>query len=616
MAIVKIKFVKHMAKLVRYVLEGREQNEPVDSHDCEPSHAATDFEAIAQMHNGKGAISAIHIVQSWGSEESKSLAPNDFNALGRQLVEAKFPGHAFLVVTHTETNKIHNHIVVSPWHSETGKKIENKKRHLYELRDINDAICKSRGLTVLDKDAKERRARLPEKVQKMAQFNGRSWIIDLVQKADFAKALATSFDEYTGILFEFGVTARVEEKNITYFYQGQNRGKRGSKLGQNYDKKGLESAFQSNDQKFAQIPNLREQVRGIVGAAVGKKSPLSVTKGALEALPGTTYSQGYNDYSRYTKSQRPGRGPVTAPQVDLSHSVIPIEELRRARNSSIFAYCRANDIALSKNSEGKSVLKGREFVEVEDFGWVNTRNRTKGSLIEFVAAHKDMTHLQAIAHINGNPRLLILEKHIGKIKRSYTSFHIPKEERLKDTDAKVSIAKMLTSFGADANHATTLFKSGQAHVDQSGRIRVFGKDDDGGAFEFVDSGDGEWNRKKVGQFQKPFFELNSHNKKMVLYLDPLSFLKHQGKNAFWGAKHNNDILCLMEPNDQILDQHLAKSRHVSEVQLFLQDKSSNSTVELDFFNNLKSRAAKFGIEVIQFNSQAKSREREADLPSM
>jgi hypothetical protein len=616
MAIVKIKFVKHMAKLVRYVLDGREQNDPVESHDCTPSHAVKDFEAIAQMHNGKGAISAIHIVQSWGREESKALAPSEFNALGRQLVETKFPGHAFVLVTHTETDKVHNHIVVSPWHSETGKKIENKKRHLYELRDINDAICKGRGLSVIDQEGKDRRARLPEKVQKMAQFNGRSWIVDLVQKADFARALATSFDEYTGILFEFGVTVRVEEKNITYFYHGQNRGKRGSKLGRNYDKKGLESAFRSNDQKFAQIPNLREEVRGIVGAAVAKKTSPSGAKNALESLPGTTYSQGYKDYSRYTKTQRPGRAQAAAPQVDLSQSVVPIDELRRARNSSIFAYCRANDIALTKNSDGKMVLKGREFVEVNDFGWANTRNKTNGSLIEFVAYHKGINHLQAIAHINGNPRLLILEQHLGEIKRNYTSFHIPKERQLKDLDAKVNIAKMLTSFGADANHAATLFRAGQAHVDQGGKIRIFGKDDDAGAFEFVEGGDGSWKKQKVGTFQKPFFELNNHNKKLVLYLDPFAFLKHQGKHALWSAKHSDDVLCLMEPDNRVLDQHLAKSRHVSEIQLFLGHSNGVGTVELDFFNNLKSRATKFGIEVKQYSGREKGREREADLPSM
>lgn len=616
MAIVKIKFVKHMAKLVRYVLDGREPNDPVDSHDCTPSHAVKEFDAIAQMHNGKGAVRAIHIVQSWGGEESRALDPGEFNALGRQLVEAKFPGHAFVVVTHTETDKTHNHIVVSPWHTETGKKIENKKRHLYELRDINDAICKGRGLSVINQDAKDRRARLPEKVQRMAQYNGRSWILDLVQKADFARTLATSFDEYAGILFEFGVTTRVEDKNITYFYHDQKRGKRGSKLGLDYDKKGLETAFRSNDRKFAQIPNLRDQVRGIVGAAVSKKATNSVVKGALESIPGTTYTQGYKDYSRYTKTQRPGRGQITGTQLDLSQSVIPVEELRRARNSSIFAYCRANNIALTKNGDGKMVLKGREFVEVEDFGWVNTRNRTKGSLIEFVAAHKDMTHLQAVAHITGNPRLLILEQHLGEIRRNYTSFYIPREKRLRDTDAKVAIAKLLSSFGADSSQAATLFRSGQVHVDQSGKIRIFGKNDDGGAYEFVEIREGQWKRQKIGKFQKPFFELNKNSKKMLLYVDPFAFLKHQKKHAMWESKYSNDVLCLMEPSDRVLDQHLAKSRNISEIQFFLGKSGSVSAVELDFFNNLKTRAAKFGIEVTQHRAQEKSRDREADLPTM
>jgi len=616
MAIVKIKFVKHMAKLVRYVLDGREQNDPVDTHDCSHDSVAKDFEAIAQMHNGKGSVNALHIIQSWGGDESKTLSAIEFNALGKQLVETKFPGHAFLLVTHTETDKVHNHIVVSPWHSETGKKVENKKRHLYELRDINDAICKGRGLSVIDQAGKDRQARLPEKVQKMAQYNGRSWILDLVQKADFARAYATSFDEYTSILFEFGVTARVEEKNITYHYGSKNRGKRVRKLGRHYDKRGLEETFRTNDQKFAQIPGLREQVRGIVGASVGKKASAAATKDALSKVPSTTYSQGYKDYSRFTKTERPGRAQSAATQVDLSQSVVPIEEIRRARNSSIFAYCRANDVALSKSAEGKMVLKGREFVEVGDFGWVNTRNQTKGSLIEFVAAHKDVTHLQAIAHINGNPRLLILEQHLGETKRNYTSFHIPKERQLKELDAKVSIAKMLTSFGADANQAATLFRSGQAHVYQSGRIRVFGKDDDAGAFEFVESDDGAWKKQKVGKFKKPFFELNNHNKKMVVYLDPFSFLKHQGKHALWETKYSHDVLCLMEPDDRVLDQHLAKSRHVSEIQLFLGHGKDVGAVELDFFNNLKSRATKFGIEVKQHHGLERGRDREADLPSM
>ena len=72
----------------------------------------------------------------------------------------------------------------------------------------------------------------------------------------------------------------------------------------------------------------------------------------------------------------------------------------------------------------------------------------------------------------------------------------------------------------------------------------------------------------------------------------------------------------MEPDDRVLDQHLAKNRHISEIQLFLGHGSGVGAVELDFFNNLKSRAAKFGIEVKQHHGPEKGREREADLPSM
>jgi hypothetical protein len=39
-------------------------------------------------------------------------------------------------------------------------------------------------------------------------------------------------------------------------------------------------------------------------------------------------------------------------------------------------------------------------------------------------------------------------------------------------------------------------------------------------------------------------------------------------------------------------------------------------VELDFFNNLKSRTAKFGIEVKQHHGHEKGRDRGSELPSM
>ena len=112
--------------------EGRDGNDPVEAYNCSPKTAAEDFDVIAKLHHGRGDISAIHIVQSWNEDESKKVLPEEFNGMGKQMVEAKFPGHAYMVVTHTGTGKTHNHIIVSPWSSENGKKskIKNVVRHV------------------------------------------------------------------------------------------------------------------------------------------------------------------------------------------------------------------------------------------------------------------------------------------------------------------------------------------------------------------------------------------------------------------------------------------------------------------------------------------------------
>lgn len=536
--------------------------------------------------------------------------------MGRKLVEEKFPGHAFVVVTHSDTGKTHNHIVVCPWHGETGRKIENKKRHLYELRGINDKVCKERGLSVIDQAGKDRQARLPEKVQTLAKYNKRSWLLDLVDKADFARAYSTSHDQYVSILAELGVTARVENANVSYFYVDKKRAKRGSKLGKAYDKSGLEAAYKANDEKFSRIPGLREQVRGVVGAVSSETVDIANAKAGLASLEETTYRSANKDYGHFTKRARPGRVQRFPHELDASHGVIPIEELRKARNANIPNYCRANNIALTRKDDGKTVLKGREFVEVGEFEWVNKRNRTKGSLIELVAAHKEMTFLQAVAEINGNSRLLILEKHLGEKKRSYTSFYVPKERQLKELDAKVQIAKLLTSFDADPHHASTLFKAGQAQVDKTGAVRLFGKDDDGGAFEFVERDDKTWQREKAGQFQKPFFSVTTGSKKATVYVDPFSFLGHQGKHALWTAKHHQDVICLMEPDVSVLEKHVAGNRNLTEVHVFSRSSGARGQPEIDFFNNLKTRLAPFGIEVRAASPQERGKERHPELPSL
>jgi hypothetical protein len=616
MATVKIKFAKHVTTLVQYVMDGREPDDPVDAHDCEARHAAQDFQAIAQFHKGHGDVNAIHVIQSWNKEESQKMPAAAFNAIGRQLAEEHFPGHAFLVVTHTNTGNTHNHIVVNPWATATGKKVENKKHHLYRLREKSDTICKARGLSVVNGATKERQARVPEKAQKAERFNGKSWLLDMYQKADFARAYATSHDEYVALLKELGVAARVEDRNISYLYDGQKRAKRGSKMGPRYDKDGLEKAYKANAEKFARVPGLRANIRGVLSQVVDGSNAPSEAKTTLAQIADTTYTPAHRDYAAYQKKARPGRVQRYAHETDLSQSVIPIEDMRRARNASIFRYCRDNNIALEKHDDGRTTLKGRNFVEIGEFDWVNTRNRTRGSLIELAAAHKGITFLQAVADINGSNRLLVLEQHFGEVQRKFTSFYVPKEHRLNEHGAKQKIASVLAHHGADKDHASTLLRREQAQVDVLGVVRLFGKDDQSGAWEFVDHGDEKWSRKKVGSFKEAFFALTTGKRKATVYVDPFSFLQHAGRRALRAAEHDEGVICLMEPDESVLLQHVAKSRHLRELEVFTGSPGAANNVEIDFFNNLKAKMAGQGIEISETKGRARSQSRSHDLPSL
>ena len=480
MATVWIKPIRHISKLVRYALESREPDDPAHGKGCSLHNPDSRFQLMAQLHGPNDVIKAYHVRQSWSEKDSKRLSADTFNLLGQKMVEEKFPGHMYLCVTHTETGKVHNHIIVCPWHSETGKKIVDKKVHLYDLRKISDQLCKDYGLSVIKHKTHERTADLPETARKIERDRGTSWLVDLCQKADFARAYATCYDEYTAILAEMGVRARVEEKSISYFYKENTRGKRGSKLGIIYDKQGLEKAFMENDARFAQVPGLRDDIRGALDALTDGRAATSETRKTLQEIPNSTFVKGQRDYAAYTKEARKDRDRSFPHQKDIASTIIPIEDLRRARLSNIPEYCRTHNISLEKGEDGKVILQGRPHVEISDYEWTNTKNNTRGSLIELVAAHKDLTFLQAVVEITGNNRLMLLEEHFGEVVKPYQSFYIPNEHQTPPEKGQEYVQEMLADHDIDPSLAQELLASNQVHV---GEPRVYDEDESQGSID-------------------------------------------------------------------------------------------------------------------------------------
>ncbi len=135
------------------------------------------------------------------------------------------------------------------------------------------------------------------------------------------------------------------------------------------------------------------QLRGIEHRASVAGKIHSVISGA-ESLSAP------KDYTRFTKVSRRSENQAYPFEKELTNSIVPLDEIRKARMGSIVEYCKRNKLGMSTNAQGRTVLSGRPFVEIQDNEWINTKNKTRGTLIEFVAAHQDKSFLQAIAHIN------------------------------------------------------------------------------------------------------------------------------------------------------------------------------------------------------------------------
>ncbi len=599
MAYVKIMFRKDADKLIQYAFKEKAPDDPAHSSEGVPTEEGTKqaFEGIRQQYNVEKGIQAVHVVQSWSPEESKKLSRDHINKMGQELAARYFEGHQYLVVTHSHDEHLHNHIIVNSVHKDTGQRITNKKKHLYKLREISDQICRENGLSVIDGDAKERRARMPDRVDRIERYNGNSYIYAMKDKAQFARHYATNFDEYAGYLDALGVGLRIKDKTITYFYEDKAKGKRGDKLGREFTKDGLEEAFKRNHDLFSARPELRARIRSEFERAAGLGGS-SVRDSGGVLLDGRGAAAGAaHDVKAYTKSGR-AAGDRSAPSADkLRNSIIPIEAIHRARSFDIGEYCKRHKIELTTDDKGRAVLKGREHVVIEGDRWTNTKNRTKGSALEFAATHGNLTYLQAISKVNGVPAFLELERHFGEVKRKFTSFHVPRPHEASYPKAIERMGRFLTSFGAKREATEALLRSDQVRVGKNGIIQVFPAHDKKNALEFEEGQDGSWSAKRKGRFKTPFHSSRGSSDKMLIFSDPKHYIEKRGHELFSDRNRKHGILVLMEPDHNAVADHLKANPHVKDIEIVSKSPSKPAQGELDFFGNLKSKLKGLGVNV-------------------
>ncbi|MFU0801657.1 relaxase/mobilization nuclease domain-containing protein, partial [Staphylococcus warneri] len=245
MATTKISSTKSTSRAINYAEKRAEEKSALN---CDIDYAKSSFKATREMYGKTDGNEGHVVIQSFKPNE---VTPEQCNQLGLELAEKIAPNHQVAVYTHNDTDHVHNHIVINSIDLETGKKFNNNKKALHDIRQANDEVCQSHNLSIPEEKAKLRYTQAEQNIIDKSNNDKASWKNQVRMAIEETKEQATDFDDFKQRLETKGVeVARVTNKTITYLHIEENKKVRGNKLGEDYEKGEIVNAI--NKQKQSQ----------------------------------------------------------------------------------------------------------------------------------------------------------------------------------------------------------------------------------------------------------------------------------------------------------------------------------------------------------------------------
>ena len=247
MATTKISSTKSTSRAINYAEKRAEEKSALN---CDIDYAKSSFKATREMYGKTDGNEGHVVIQSFKPNE---VTPEQCNQLGLELAEKIAPNHQVAVYTHNDTDHVHNHIVINSIDLETGKKFNNNKKALHDIRQANDEVCRSHNLSIPEEKANLRYTQAEQNIIDKANNDKASWKNQVRMAIEETKEQATDFDDFKQRLETKGVeVARVTNKTITYLHIEENKKVRGNKLGEDYEKGEIVNAINKQKQSREQ----------------------------------------------------------------------------------------------------------------------------------------------------------------------------------------------------------------------------------------------------------------------------------------------------------------------------------------------------------------------------
>ncbi|MFL0269248.1 relaxase/mobilization nuclease domain-containing protein [Candidatus Clostridium radicumherbarum] len=162
-----------VSKIVKYVTNPKKTNEELISGvNCSPENVKDEMNYTKTHYHKKNGVQYFHVIQSFKPGE---VDPKKAHAIGTELASKIAPYHECLVVTHTDKNHIHNHIVINSVSYKNGKKYQ-VENGAYKIKKESDKICERENLSVIENKKKAEKDKGTAKVKGMSNNEYRAAI--------------------------------------------------------------------------------------------------------------------------------------------------------------------------------------------------------------------------------------------------------------------------------------------------------------------------------------------------------------------------------------------------------------------------------------------------------
>lgn len=234
MSIVKIQQVRSLKAAVRYSMQNYKTNEDlVTSYECDIETIERDFKSVLYEYNEKRNsnknMSARMIIQSFDIEDD--LTPEEAHQYGVELADRYLKGkHQYTVITHVETDNLHNHIIFNSIDFKDLKMFDSKRQHtINDLRKENDRVSEEHNLSIIE-TGRNKGITFNEYVARSKKKSFKGKLEEIIDKNIL---LANTFDEFLNLMNKQGYENKMG-KYLAFKNPVSNKYMRTKTLGMNY----------------------------------------------------------------------------------------------------------------------------------------------------------------------------------------------------------------------------------------------------------------------------------------------------------------------------------------------------------------------------------------------